>query len=352
MVLCVVVILGPLWIHGLVHACSGEELPKEVVVSCFRERVLESLGLEKPPQKKMRGPRGSGANSGANWETWHMITRGPGSKREPLDQNQPDPEKETSEMILLPSSDSSCSTVDSVTRESGTWLTFHFQPSSTIVSNVVTSARFWFFMGEGSSTNSSATLFLLTSAQQLRQAAGAPSRPGSDGWTTYFLDQEMLVSVSEGPFWLQVSCTGCRCEASEPENSPFLHVHVHRGGHARSPREAAVTVPWSLSAIYRLQRPSQERPADGDCQRGGVEISFEELGWDNWIVHPKTVTFYYCHGNCSGADRTTAMLGMSQCCAPVHGSMRSLKVTTTSDGGYSFKLETLPNIIPEECACI
>ncbi|KAF6722254.1 Inhibin alpha chain [Oryzias melastigma] len=195
-------------------------------------------------------------------------------------------------------------------------------------------------------------LFLLTPAQQLRQAAAAPSRSTTDGWTTYFLDQERLVSVSEGPFWLQVVCTSCQCHTREPENSPFLHVHVERRRRVRSPRQAAFTIPWSPAAIYRLQRPSQERPADSDCRREGVEISFEELGWDNWIVHPKTMTFYYCHGNCSAADRTIAMLGMSQCCAPVPGTMRSLKVTTTSDGGYSFKLETLPNIIPEDCACV
>ncbi|MEQ2207467.1 hypothetical protein XENOCAPTIV_012830 [Xenoophorus captivus] len=110
----------------------------------------------------------------------------------------------------------------------------------------------------------------------------------------------------------------------------------------RSPREAPVTIPWSPSAIHLLQRPSHEGPQQGDCHREQVEISFEELSWDSWIVHPKVLTFYYCHGNCSAA-----LLGIPQCCAPVPGTMRSLRITTTSDGGYSFKYETLLNIIPE-----
>ncbi|RVE75284.1 hypothetical protein OJAV_G00014930 [Oryzias javanicus] len=339
MVSCAVVILGPLWILGLVRGGNGEKLPKEVVVSWFRERVLESLGLEKAPPNKTRG------GSGANLETWETLVRAPRSKRGALDLNQSGAGRGTSEMILFPTSDSSCSTGETSTR-----LSFNFQPSSTILKGVVTSAHFWFFTDQKG--NSSATLFILTSAQRLRQAAGLRSRSTTDGWTTFLLDQEVLVSVSEGPFWLQVLCTSCQCHTSEPENSPFLHVHVHRRRRVRSPREAAFAIPWSPAAIDRLQRPSQERPADSDCRREGVEISFEELGWDNWIVHPKTMTFHYCHGNCSAADRTAAMLGMSQCCAPVPGTMRSLKVTTTSDGGYSFKLETLPNIIPEECACI
>lgn len=215
---------------------------------------------------------------------------------------------------------------------------------------LVTSAHFWFYAEKGA--NSSAQLFILTSAQQLLQAAEDPSTVSPDGWTTYQLDQNLLASVAEGPFMLQVRCSACQCHENEPDKTPFLHLHAQPRGPVRSPRQAPVTIPWSSSAIDRLQRPSQERPQHSDCHRAEVEISFEELGWDNWIVHPKVLTFYYCHGNCSAWDRTASMLGITQCCAPVPGTMKSLRITTTSDGGYSFKYETLPNIIPEECTCI
>lgn len=231
-------------------------------------------------------------------------------------------------------------------------MTYYFQPSINSQDTVVTSAHFWFFAGEAVTANSSAQLFIVTTALERLQAAEAPSNSSSDGWTTYHLDQNLLALVAEGPFLLQVHCPACQCHAGEPDKMPFLHLHVQPRGPSRSPRNAAVTIPWSPSAIYLLQRPSQERPLHSDCHRAEIDISFEELGWDNWIVHPKVLTFYYCHGNCSGGDLTTAMLGITQCCAPVPGTMRSLRITTTSDGGYSFKYETLPNIIPEECTCI
>lgn len=250
--------------------------------------------------------------------------------------------------------DSSCPIVDSVppTETTNTLFTYHFLPSTNYRDTVVTSAQFWFYAGEGATENSSAPLFLLTSAQPLLQAAEAPSNFSSDGWTTYHLDQSLLESMCQGPFLLQVHCSACQCHTSEPDKTPFLHLHVQPRQSSRSPRQAEFNVPWSPSAIYLLQRPSQERPQHSDCDRAEIEISFEELGWDNWIIHPKTLTFYYCHGNCSAGDRTTAMLGISQCCAPVPGTMKSLMITTTSDGGYSFKYETLPNIMPEECTCI
>lgn len=247
----------------------------------------------------------------------------------------------------------SCTTTDSGTRDpTNSHFSFNFQPSINSQDTAVTSAHFWFYAGEGATGNSSAPLFIVTCTQRPLQAAEAPSKLSSDGWATYDLDQRVLVSVSEGPFLLQVHCAACQHLHTEPDKTPFLDIHVHSRGPVRSPRHAPVTVPWSPSAIYLLQRPSQERLEHGDCQRAEIEISFEELGWNSWIVDPKALTFYYCRGNCSAGDRTTTMLGISQCCAPVPGSMRSLKITTTSDGGYSFNCETLPNIMPEECTCI
>lgn len=248
--------------------------------------------------------------------------------------------------------DSACARCDSALQETtDSHFTYYFQPSMSNHEALVASAHFWFYAGEAATANSSAQLFLVTSVQLL-QVAEAPSMMSSDGWTTYQLDQNLLASVAQGPFLLQVRCPDCQCHASEPDKTPFLHLHAQPRGPVRSPRQAPVTIPWSPSAINLLQRPSVERPQHSDCHRAEIEISFEELGWDNWIVHPKVLTFYYCHGNCSAWDQTTAMLGITQCCAPVPGTMKSLRITTTSDGGYSFKYETLPNIIPEECTCI
>ncbi|KAF1371857.1 hypothetical protein PFLUV_G00273710 [Perca fluviatilis] len=344
---CALFILGPLWIHVLTQACSGEELSREAVLSWFRERVLEGLGLEEPPLAH------SPDRDMAQPEARHAPRRAPRTSRTAWVNRQSRPTKETSQIILFPGSDSSCARPDSAPGgTSNSHFTYYFQPSTNNHETLVTSAHFWFYAGEGAAANSSAQLFILTAAQQLLRAAEAPSETSSDGWTTYHLDQTLLASLREGPFLLQVRCPACQCRANEPDKTPFLHLHAQPRGPVRSPRHAPVTIPWSLSAIDLLRRPSQERPQHDDCHRAEIEISFEELGWDNWIVHPKLMTFYYCHGNCSARDRTAAMLGITQCCAPVPGTMKSLRITTTSDGWYSFKYETLPNIIPEECSCI
>nr|XP_019967957.1 PREDICTED: inhibin alpha chain [Paralichthys olivaceus] len=334
-------VLVPLWILGLSGGCRAEELCREAVLSWFSGRVLEGLGLDEPPVASAQGPDvGTAQREGAR----HVHVRAPRASRTTRVDHRTSPTEDKSQIILFPSPDSSC--VPETTRSP---FTYYFRPSLNDQEAVVTAAHFWFYAGEGA--NTSAPLFILNSAQQLLQAAEAPSEMSPDGWTTYDL-RAALASVAQGPFVLQVRCPACQCHADQPDKTPFLDLHAQPRAQGRSRRHAPLNIRWSPSAIDLLQRPSQERPEHSDCHRAHVEISFEELGWENWIVHPAALTFYYCHGNCSAGDRTAAVLGISQCCAPVPGSMRSLRITTTSDGGYSFKYETLPNIIPEACTCI
>ncbi|KAM4537899.1 inhibin alpha chain [Fundulus diaphanus] len=345
MVSCALLVLGPLWIQSLLQVCKTEKLPRGVVVSWFRERVLEGLGLLEPPLIEQRPNR-----ERAKPETRHRQPRVPRTSRAVRVSHQTSPDQDISEMILFPIPDSPCTMADTEMREnSSSTLSYHFQPSTVFQKTVVTSAHFWFYAGK--LLNNSSSLFILTSSQQHLQAAQAPTTFSSDGWTTYDLDQSVLGPVAEGPFRLQIQCSSCQHHIKNPDKMPFLHLHAQPRAPIRSPREAPVTIPWSPSAIPLLQRPSHERPQHNDCLREQVEISFEELGWDSWIIHPKVFSFYYCHGNCSARDRTTTLLGIAQCCAPVPGTMRSMRITTTSDGGYSFKYETLPNIIPVECSC-
>nr|XP_015802169.2 inhibin alpha chain [Nothobranchius furzeri] len=343
MVSCGMPILVLLWIQSLVQAYKPEELPRGVILSWFKERVLENLGLEKPPLTRVRGPGED--TTPPNVEQRHRrVLRTTRAVRE---NHEPSRDRETSQVILFPS-DSSFALVDSAMNKSTrSYFTFYFQPSKNLQAAVVTSAHFCFFEG---GAGSSASLFIF-SAQQLYQAAQTPTLRSSDGWSTFSLDGPLMNSIAEGPFLLQVRCLACQWNR-DPEQMAFLHLHVKPRGRTRSPRDAVVTIPWSPTALHLLQRPSQEEPQHDDCRREEIEISFEELGWDSWIVQPKVLTFYYCHGNCSAWDRTSARLGMTQCCAPVPGSMKSLKITTTSDGGYSFKYETLPNIMPKECTCV
>ncbi|XP_005813982.1 inhibin alpha chain isoform X2 [Xiphophorus maculatus] len=340
-----VLILGPLWIQGLLQVCGTEKLPRGVVESWFRKRILEGLGLLEPPVLAAQRANRDGAKP----ETRQWQARVPGTSRVVRVSQQPSPGQDRSEVILFPCPDASWVQADAEARGNcSTTPSYRFQPSIPFQDTVVLSAHFWFYAGPA--VNAS-PLFMLTLAQRRLQAAQAPAALSPDGWTTYDLDQSVLAPMAEGPFLLQLQSSAGQHHLTNPDKTPFLHLHVQPRVPVRSPRAAPVNTPWSPAALRLLQRPSHEELQLGDCHREQVEISFQELGWDSWIVHPKVLTFFYCRGNCSARGRTAVLLGMAQCCAPVPGTMRSLKITTTSDGGYSFKYETLPNIMPEECTC-
>lgn len=250
---------------------------------------------------------------------------------------------------LLPLDSTCLDTVSVTSEDSPRHFTYYFQPSLDRQESIITSVDFWFYAGEAIAENTtSLPLYILTMHQELILLAQRPSICSPDGWSTYRLERHFHSAITNGPFLLQVRCLACGCYTSEKDKIPFLHVYIRPHGLERARR--APSIAWSPAIIEKLQRPSPEKD-DKYCRREQIEISFEEMGWDNWIIHPKTFSFYYCHGNCSSPELTATLLGMRQCCAPVPESMRSLRFTTTSDGGFSFKYETLPNIIPEECNC-
>ncbi|XP_066522222.1 inhibin alpha chain [Hoplias malabaricus] len=322
------------------QACPGEHVPREVVLHWLKNRILEGLGLDEPPVPTLQKPPGERVERAAQNGGLRV------SREARVERKQ---HQETSQVILFPNSDSACLDASS-SEASSSHFTYYFQPSLDSQESVITSAHFWFYAGQAIVEDATpAPLYILTSRQELLQVAEKPTKHSPDGWTTYRLDRHFHASMGEGPFMLQVRCPACGCYDSEEDKTPFLHLHTRP--HAPDRARRAPTISWSPSAIERLQRPSSEAISN-DCKKEQIEISFQDLGWDNWIVHPKVFTFHYCHGNCSSPERTTTLLGINQCCAPVPETMKSLRFTTTSDGGYSFKYETLPNIIPEECNCI
>ncbi|XP_059427299.1 inhibin alpha chain [Carassius carassius] len=332
-------ILWALLSPPVVQACQGDELPRDMVLCWLKRRILDGLGMDEPPLPVLHLPKQQAVNKVVH----HVASRMTRETRVERRHHQ-----ETSQVILFPSSESTCKDIlDNSSEAASGYFTYYFQPSLDSQDSIITSAHFWFYAGEAiASSNISAPLFILTPYHELLQASVSPVKRCTDGWTTYKLDLNLHIAMAIGPFMLQVRCPSCSCYDSE-DKTPFLHLHTRSSGPDRSRR--APKIPWSPAAIEKLRRPASD---DTDCKREQIEISFEDLGWDNWIVHPKAFTFYYCHGNCSSAERTTTLLGINQCCAPVPESMKSLRFTTTSDGGYSFKYETLPNIIPEECNCI
>uniref|UniRef100_A0AAY4B1X9 Inhibin alpha chain n=1 Tax=Denticeps clupeoides TaxID=299321 RepID=A0AAY4B1X9_9TELE len=319
-----------------VNACQGEELPRGVILDMVKLRILEALGMERAPESAQRVVGKPGA-AVPQWRSRVVRETGEQHRRG---------HQESFQVILFPGMDA-CSFEDSISSH----FTYYFHPSLDDQEMAVTSAHFWFFTGKNAgSENASTSLYLLTSDQELQMVSNGPSRRSQDGWATYRLNRDVQPSMGKGPFILQVHCPECSCHCSEEDKTPFLHFHIHQKKANRARR--APIIPWSSSALNLLQRPSPENAdSNSDCLLHKIDISFKELGWENWIVNPKEFTFQYCHGTCATSQRSQ-VLGIKQCCAPMPGTMKSLRFTTTSDGGFSFKYETLPNIIPEDCTCI
>ncbi|OPJ79954.1 inhibin alpha chain [Patagioenas fasciata monilis] len=257
-------------------SCTGAGADRQLILAKVRARVLEHLSpplLQEKPQKEARRVH----------------------RRDVLKNDEVEPEEleDTSQVILFPSTDVPCEPTqpDKLLEEEGIF-TYLFQPSAHTLSRAVTSAQLWFYTGPSATHNHSAPN-VLTLSLQGRVPVAATTVQTPEHWTVFHFAPALLPQLSQPLFVLLVHCPGCPCLA-EGDKMPFL------------------------------VRPSEDLAAHTNCRRASLNISFEELGWDKWIL----------------------------CCAALPGTMRSLRVRTTSDGGYSFKYETVPNILAQDCTCV
>ncbi|XP_032133954.1 inhibin alpha chain [Sapajus apella] len=349
------------------HSCEGSELARELVLAKVRALFLDALG---PPAVTKEG----GDPAVRRLPRRHALG---GSTR-----RGSEPEKEdVSQAILFPATGASCedkSAARELAQEAEEGLfTYTFRPSQHTRSRQVTSAQLWFHTGldrqSTAASNSSGPLLGL-----LALSPGGPMAvPMSLGhapprWAVLHLATSALSLLTQPVLVLLLRCPLCSCSA-RPEATPFLVAHTRTrpasGGERARRSTPPVSWPWSPAALRLLQRPQEEPAAHANCHRVALNISFQELGWERWIVYPPSFIFHYCHGGCGlhippnlpllvpGASPTPAqppslLPGAQPCCAALPGTMRPLHVRTTSDGGYSFKYETVPNLLTEHCACI
>ncbi|XP_007532055.2 inhibin alpha chain [Erinaceus europaeus] len=343
------------------QGCQGSELDRELVLAKVKALFLDALG---PPALI----RESGDPGARRLPRRHAVGGSARRGSEPEDED-------VSQAILFPASDASCEDQGEEGEEG--LFTHVFRPSQHTRSRQVTSAQLWFHTGldrqATAAANSSGTLIsLLVLAPGGPQAVPTSPGPAPQRWVVLQLDASALPLLSQPVLVLLLRCPRCSCSA-RPEATPFLVAHTRARPPSSGERARRSTPPlpwpWSPSALRLLQRPPEELGAHTDCHRAALNISFQELGWDRWIVYPSSFIFHYCHGGCGlhapqdpplldpGAPPTPAqplplLPGAQACCAALPGTMRPLRVRTTSDGGYSFKYETVPNLLTQHCACI
>ncbi|XP_003784960.1 inhibin alpha chain [Otolemur garnettii] len=350
-------------------SCHGPELDRELVLAKVRALFLDALG---PPAVTRQGGDPGVRRLPRRHALGGFIRRG----------SEPE-EEDVSQAILFPATGASCENEPAAGKLAGEdvegLFTYVFRPSQHTRSRQVTSAQMWFYTGLDrrgtAASNSSGPLLGL-----LALSSGGPMTvPMSLGqapprWAVLHLDASALRLLTHPVLVLLLRCPLCSCSA-RPEATPFLVAHTRArppsssGGERARRSTPPIPWPWSPAALRLLQRPPEELAAHVNCHRAALNISFQELGWDRWIVHPPSFIFHYCHGDCglptppdlslpvSGAPPTpvqplSLVPGAQPCCAALPGTMRPLRVRTTSDGGYSFKYETVPNLLTQHCACI
>ena len=93
---------------------------------------------------------------------------------------------------------------------------------------------------------------------------------------------------------IQIECSTCAIDRNiapvsiEQTLKPFLVIHT-------SP----------LPQKNRPKRNSNCLPEMKECCRDELYISFEEIGWNDWILHPSGYHAYFCRGSCSSAASLT-----------------------------------------------
>ncbi|XP_055429546.1 inhibin alpha chain [Bubalus kerabau] len=345
------------------HGCHGPEVDRELVLAKVRALFLDALG---PPPVTGEGGDPGVRRLPRRHAVGGFMRRG----SEPEDQD-------VSQAILFPAAGASCGDEPDAGEAEEGLFTYVFQPSQHTRSRQVTSAQLWFHTGldrqEIAAANSSEPLLGL-----LVLTSGGPTPvPMSLGqapprWAVLHLATSAFPLLTHPVLALLLRCPLCSC-STQPEATPFLVAHTRAkppsGGERARRSTPPLPWPWSPAALRLLQRPPEEPAVHADCHRAALNISFQELGWDRWIVHPPSFIFYYCHGGCGlstpqdlplsvpGVPPTpiqplSLVPGAQPCCAALLGTMRPLHVRTTSDGGYSFKYEMVPNLLTQHCACI
>ncbi|XP_068960522.1 inhibin alpha chain [Petaurus breviceps papuanus] len=342
------------------QGCPGPEPDRELMLAKVRALVLDALG---PPNAS----KDSGEPGARRLPRRHAHTGGP-TRRSTENEDE-----DLSQVILFPTTGPSCEE-DSEAGEAEGLFTYTFRPSLHTRSRQVTAAQLWFHTGldrvgaEGHNDSGPAVTLLAMSS-------GGPTAvptllgPAPPLWAVLHLAAPAFPLLSRPLLVLLLRCPHCPCPA-RLDATPFLvaHTRAHPPSVGERARRSPLAPPWpwSPAALRLLQRPSEDPAAHADCHRAALNISFQELGWDQWIVHPPSFIFHYCHGGCGlfpspvlspGAALPPSQLlplgpGSRPCCAALPSTMRPLRVRTTSDGGYSFKYETVPNLLTQHCACI
>lgn len=181
------------------------------------------------------------------------------------------------------------------------------------------------------------------------------------GWVEMDVSREVSVWLARGRHQVQVQVSCPTCQANRhpisyhPDHRPFI-------------------VLTTQQPQVRKRRSSRECSSlwGGGCCREALNVSVSEMGWDDWLVHPQSFTFYYCHGTCRpsvasatapGVSRYSNLLQALMLRQPLQSSLREALAPCCSPTSYSAMpliqrginntviVNRIPDLLVDSCGC-
>lgn len=122
---------------------------------------------------------------------------------------------------------------------------------------------------------------------------------------------------------INVACKTCgRDMQSSPisfksNSKPYLVINTHSQNRMVQQRRRHV-------------RQTNCTPGLNECCRESLYVSFEEIGWNDWIIRPAGYNAYFCKGSCSTAASITLSATQHNSILQVSNQPHSLAYVTSS----------------------
>lgn len=338
----------------------------ELRVEYVKQQILKKLRLSKPPEVSL-----SLSTLPKPLINGHVLELRPG---EPLEPEKPAESfyGKTDQVVVFPNEGEADSikcrhTSNHVTGfNPAACFSFYLPNEMQFVS--VTSAELWFYKEQDANDNFNQT-FVLSELDHWDHGGSFEKNTImailetsiEEGWVKTDLSfiVRKWVERKRLNHAIQIECSTCEMERNvapvsiEQTLKPFLVIHT-------SP----------LPQKNRPKRNTNCLPEMKECCRDELYISFEDIGWSDWILHPSGYHAYFCRGTCSSAASLTvsgtpynnvirklltrfSVLQRKNeivpCCSPTQLSPIQLLYI---DSNKTITQKTLPNMVVEACGCM
>lgn len=158
-----------------------------------------------------------------------------------------------------------------------------------------------------------------------------------------------------------------RCPFPDPVEQPLLLLSPQQLPWGKKRNEVNLLTMRNVNSSFSVLIPIVFPPADANafCQRKGLYVDFDVLGWKQWVIAPEGISAFYCSGACSAPfhksmNATSHAIVQSLIylvrpntttaaqCAPSHlTSMKILFVDTKKN----VQIKRYRDMVVEECGC-